>query len=225
MKELKYILYAFTALALLLFNGCAEDVPGTEVIVSYPELILNGDNLVTVYTGETYEDPGAAASFGPEDVTDRIEVSGSVDENTPGVYVLTYRVSVENEIGEMSTQTSTRHVLVADEQIEDIDLSGTWVGAGFATTPSPQQISALNAPGWYSIPDVLSSGNGINVFFAFTGSSIVIPDQPTSFGNVNTTSSGTTANYINEGSFSWRVFVGCCGLFPDANSLVEWVRQ
>ena len=59
-----------------------------------PELKLNGDSNLTMIVGETFTDPGYVAidnCLG--DISNSVEVSGSVDTNTPGNYEIIYKVS------------------------------------------------------------------------------------------------------------------------------------
>jgi Bacterial surface protein, Ig-like domain/HYR domain/FlgD Ig-like domain/PKD domain len=71
----------------------------TTVSLSYsdttpPSLALNGASPMTVECHSAFSDPGATASDAcAGDLTGSIQVSGSVDPNTPGSYTLTYSVS------------------------------------------------------------------------------------------------------------------------------------
>ena len=59
-----------------------------------PEIKLKGDSRITIKVGEEYNDPGYEASDNClGDITDKVEVSGSVDNNTQGNYKITYKVS------------------------------------------------------------------------------------------------------------------------------------
>jgi hypothetical protein len=101
---------------------------------------------------------------------------------------------------------------VTSEDIGDVDLSGNYIGTGFSANPATMNVTKL-ANGWYSIPDVLSSGNGIRANFAHLGGDvIVIPDQVTGFGLVTTDAPGASAALTPTG-FKWTVFISCCGNF------------
>ena len=59
-----------------------------------PEITLNGSNRITLKVGTSYTDPGYKANDNClGDITDKVEVSGSVDVNSPGSYDITYKVS------------------------------------------------------------------------------------------------------------------------------------
>lgn len=79
-------------------------------VVFYPRLTLKlsgGDNI-TVPFGEEYIDPGYAAYYGNKEYSS-VTVSGEVDTNKIGTYLLTYSVTRKN-----TTKTATRTVTVAD---------------------------------------------------------------------------------------------------------------
>ena len=83
-----------------------EDVPVDE---TPPVITILGDNPLTITEGDTFTDPGATALDDVDgDITGSIVVTGSVDANTPGEYVLTY--SATDEAG--NTGTATRTVIV-----------------------------------------------------------------------------------------------------------------
>lgn len=65
-----------------------------------PELKLNGDSEVVVYIGNNYEEKGSTAIDNYDgDLTEKIETTGSVDNNKIGEYTITYKVvdSSKNE--------------------------------------------------------------------------------------------------------------------------------
>lgn len=59
-----------------------------------PELVLNGDKEITIYEGSNYEEKGAKAEDNyDKEITDKIEIEGTVDTSKIGEYTITYRVS------------------------------------------------------------------------------------------------------------------------------------
>lgn len=85
-----------------------------------PTLTLLGSNPLTVECCGAFEDPGATASDDElGDLTDQIEVTGSVDPRVPGEYTLTYSVS-----NGFLTTTVTRTVNVADTTPPVLTLNG-----------------------------------------------------------------------------------------------------
>lgn len=74
-----------------------------------PDLNLNGDDKIGMYVGEKYIEPGFSASDAVDgDLTEKVEIDGSVDPNRSGVYTLTYRIA---DASGNSTE-KTRHVFV-----------------------------------------------------------------------------------------------------------------
>ena len=64
------------------------------VFANNPFITLNGDSNIEIYMGSTFVDPGATAYDEEDgDITNSIQVSGSVDTNTHGTYVLAYNVT------------------------------------------------------------------------------------------------------------------------------------
>lgn len=71
-----------------------------------PEITLLGESQIIIIEGDDFTDPGCTASDNVDgDITANIVVSGSVDNNTPGTYTLTYTVSDawENEVSTQRT--------------------------------------------------------------------------------------------------------------------------
>lgn len=93
----------------------ANDTSGVKILdVSKPDEVPPvvtpiGDPVVTVIPGKKYVDPGATATDNIDgSITPRITVTGKVDPNTVGTYVLTYEVT---DRGGNVTKT-TRTVIV-----------------------------------------------------------------------------------------------------------------
>ncbi len=62
-----------------------------------PELTLNGDAYIYLYTGSTYEEPGASAFDNCDgDITDKINILGEVNTNQVGEYEVSYQVTDNN---------------------------------------------------------------------------------------------------------------------------------
>ena len=75
-----------------------------------PELSLLGSQSVTLYQGTVFYDEGCTAVDNCSgDISDRIQVSGSVDYNTVGSYVLTY--SVEDDYGNVAQTKRLVHIV------------------------------------------------------------------------------------------------------------------
>ncbi|MDA7757753.1 SUMF1/EgtB/PvdO family nonheme iron enzyme, partial [Opitutales bacterium] len=103
-----------------------------------PELELFGGASVTREAGQAWAEPGVAGHDARDgNLTSSISVSGTVDMNTTGTYVLTY--SVADAAG--NTATANRTVTVVGNR--SVDLNATvamdmlWVPAGTFTMGSP----------------------------------------------------------------------------------------
>lgn len=71
-----------------------------------PELTLAGDSTLILTQGESYEEPGFTAwDNGEGDITDRVEIDGTVDTSRPGSNTLTYRV--RDQYGNQTDATRT----------------------------------------------------------------------------------------------------------------------
>lgn len=78
-------------------------------------LRLNGDETVTVGLNGVYEEPGAEARSGGEDVSKDVEITGSVDTSSTGEYTLEYR---------SGNFTAKRTVKVLDRMDPELTLEG-----------------------------------------------------------------------------------------------------
>ncbi|HET9326019.1 MAG TPA: immunoglobulin-like domain-containing protein [Candidatus Eisenbacteria bacterium] len=86
-----------------------------------PILALNGASPITVECHTSFTDPGATASdLCAGDLSGAIQVSGSVDVNTPGTYTLIYQVS-----DGFNTSSISRTVHVDDTTDPVLALNGT----------------------------------------------------------------------------------------------------
>lgn len=84
-----------------------------------PKIRLNGERRVTVEAYTAYEDPGLTVTLRKNDLTDQVRVSGAVDTTKPGIYTLTYQLTVREK-----TYTATRTVTVVDHDPPVLELLG-----------------------------------------------------------------------------------------------------
>lgn len=107
--------------------------------LSAPEITLTGSSYITINLGEVFSDPGATAVDNVDgDISNDIQVSGSVDGNTIGEQILTY--SVTDQAGNTSSFV-TRTILVRDNV------------APIVSVPSNISIAASNASGTAATSD------------------------------------------------------------------------
>ena len=222
MKRIKNILWMIAAFGVVI--ACERDLESEGItvgLIRYPALQINGDQLIVLRAGvDEFVEEGAVATLGVDDISGQIEMSGEVDDATPGIYEVNYSVTIENELGEESTRSATRTVIVQTDDVKSVDLSGVYVGTGLSFSGEPVTVTKTS-DGWYHIDDVLSSTFGISADFVhISGDLIAIPLQPGGFGNLRTTVPGTYATLTPAG-FEWKVFIGCCGIFGP----VTFVKQ
>jgi len=95
------------------------DTTGNEPIID-----LIGDPDVTILLGEPYTDPGATASDTEDgDITDQIQVAGTVTVDVVGTYVITYNVTdSDGNAAQQVTRTVT--VVEAGDNNPEISLLG-----------------------------------------------------------------------------------------------------
>jgi hypothetical protein len=138
-----------------------------------PSITLNGGNTSTVECHGAFTDPGATATDAcAGDLDQAIQVSGTVDPNTPGAYTLTYIVSDLSG----NTATAQRTVNVVDTTAPAITLLGanaatvechaSYADAGATAYDAcggsvPVSVSGnvdVNAPGTYTITYTATDG-------------------------------------------------------------------
>ena len=94
-----------------LLTGCHDiTTEGFTKITHYPSFTMQGDNPLIIELGATFTDPGVIAMEGDDDITDKVNVSGSVNTNEVGFYSLTY--SAINKDG--FAGTARRQVVVVN---------------------------------------------------------------------------------------------------------------
>jgi formylglycine-generating enzyme required for sulfatase activity len=112
-----------------------------------PELELFGGVAITREAGQAWAEPGVEAHDARDgNITDQIVVTGSVDMNSTGTYLLTY--SVQDGAG--NTASTTRTVTVVGNR--SVDLNATvamdmiWVPSGTFTMGSPTTEAGQSNP-------------------------------------------------------------------------------
>jgi hypothetical protein len=198
-------------LPLLILGSCkketTEDVSSI-VKVSYPEITLNGNELVTVAVGASYTDAGAKLT---DDITGAVSdiqpTSSNVNTAQPGLYVVTFSAANSNGF----ETTATRLVAVTSVN-NPIDRSGTYLRTATGINCYITKI----ANGVYKVQNPGGAGVGVNTFVYMVETALnvyVAPPQPTDAGtmsviNITFTSTGATWNVLNSlyGTGS-RIFV------------------
>jgi hypothetical protein len=171
-------IFAFGVLA-----SCSKDTEGISKVTTFATLTLNGQPIMGVALGSSFVDPGAVAKEGTEDLTADIVISGSVNTNVEGSYIITY--SVKNTEG--YDATITRRVIVFDAStlpsISLDDVSGSYKSsilreyAGASASRGPYNINIYKiADGLFYIDDFLGGWyrDGSGYGDAYTGSGMFI---------------------------------------------------
>lgn len=198
MKILKNITYL--ALVVLTLASCDIADPIESEITEYANFEMTGDSFIYWQVGTPFVDPGVMATAGGEEL--EVEISGSVDSQTPGVYNLTY--SAVNSDG--FPASVSRLVAIGDKEVAfNRDLSGAYL------TGTRSNTVTITSPGVYQNSDVLPN-NGISVFMVDLGNgSLIIPSQPSRFGSVaaDPTVNADSFGVLNsESSFTLSLKIG-----------------
>lgn len=86
-----------------------------------PDIKIKGEEKVSIFLNEEYQDPGYVATLGNKDITSDVKVFGTVDTSKIGDHIITY--SVTNSKG-FREQTVNRIVKVKDTEGPKIELKG-----------------------------------------------------------------------------------------------------
>lgn len=150
---------------------------GISKITYYVVLTLKGDAIMSLVKGDSFTDPGVTSTANGSDVP--YTTDGTVDTNTPGLYVLTY--SAVNSDGYSSSVTRQVVVLDAHEN-PGVDISGSYDYVGSSTFTAT--ITKV-AEGVYTADNVWSGATVIPaVIVTLNGTDITIPNQLSGFGEM-----------------------------------------
>jgi len=192
-------------LLLIFFISCnknpinnTEDKVGISKVTFFPTLTLKGSNPIVLTKGSTFTDPGITAKEGANDIT--YTTVGSVDVNTPGVYLLTY--TAVNKDGFPASITRTVVIYQTDATASANDFSGNYARTSNGSIATWTKI----APGVYSVfnPGGAPGTNLTAIVFNQTGFEIHIPRQVTNDGNVTESSNETYSN-LTPPQYSWKI--------------------
>lgn len=109
-----------------------REIRYTDVVA--PEIVLKGESSITLQAGDSYTEPGFTATDDVDgDITDRVEVSGTVDPKRAGTYTVIY--TVKDSFG--NTAEAKRTVTVKPvKQQETVTPDGKVVYLTFDDGPS-----------------------------------------------------------------------------------------
>jgi hypothetical protein len=205
MKNIKKICFLVLLVSSLI--SCTYEPELKSSITFYPELTLNGDSVVVLNQGTTYNELGAVSISGTEELP--VSTDGEVDTNTIGVYKVTY----ESFNKDGFSASKTRTVIVLDPTPSTINLEGTFfrngVNANVVTRISDRVYRCDNATGYTTgAPENLTL-----VFYNLDDSRIYAPFQE------NASSTGISAEsnigeIVSENNFKWIIYAS--GFFGTA---------
>lgn len=113
---MKNIVYSVLVCLSFVFVACDKSTNDTSKVTHFVTLEIVGDEKIFLEKGQPYVDPGYHAEMNGEDITASVQIKGSVDVNTPGIYQITY--TAYNEDG--FAKTLTRTVYVADATVSPL---------------------------------------------------------------------------------------------------------
>lgn len=121
---MKIYKYSLILISVLFFFACEKETEGISRVTFYTDLQLEGSAEMSVKQGETYVEPGYIAIENDEDVTDKVQVNGTVNTSIPGAYSLSYVATNLDGF----TKTVNRLVIVVPADASNIDVTGTYKG-------------------------------------------------------------------------------------------------
>ncbi|GHT78698.1 hypothetical protein AGMMS50262_21610 [Bacteroidia bacterium] len=102
--------YCLIIASVFLLFSCEKETEDISRITYYVDFELNEGAVNFIQAGSSWTDPGVKATEAGVDVTDKVDVSGTVNANKVGRYVITY--SAVNKDG--FTASAEREVYVVD---------------------------------------------------------------------------------------------------------------
>ncbi|GAA4842760.1 DUF5011 domain-containing protein [Algivirga pacifica] len=182
----------------VLGSGCDRE-DNVSTIINFAVIELQGDEYVYLNPGDEFTDPGATATENEQEIN--VNVSGTVDTATPGVYEVVY--SAQNSEGFEASET--RYVIVRNENYDpSIDITGSYDRGG-----NPAVVTARDDQGLYFTTNGWGSSSVIPFEFVdLGGGELQIVPSTTVFGPV----SGTGTINDPEGDLVFFVTLSAFGI-------------
>jgi hypothetical protein len=195
---MKRILTTIACAGLIALMSCEPDLKSEGVakgIIRYPSIEVLGDTPLVVQEGSTFEDPGAKAFLGTDDITGDLEVASDVDTSTPGVYKVTYSVATINELDQTSEVEVSRFVSVVAADACATDLSGVYERNtnGITTTVTEVNCGVFASDNFFTTATFTFTG----LIFHVGDGVLIIPEQDSPYGRYEGT------GVINEDGFQF----------------------
>ncbi len=198
MKKFAIVMASLLFVSGLFFVvGCTEDDTSSPVIT----LVGSDPDVVTYKSAASYTDPGATATDA-EDGALTVTVEGTVNMNSAGEYVLTYKAT--DKAGNTSTKTRTVVVdaapyVAGSYNVEDFtDAGGGSTSNG--TYPETVTVSSTvyNKINFTKFAFYVNAG----AYATIAGSTITVPQQSITCGNPS-----ALRNFTGSGTFTSTTMV------------------
>jgi len=198
----KYAILLLSIIALL--SSCEKDPiisndkrVGISRVTYYADITLTGAQIISIPVGTNFTEPGVKATAAGQDVP--VTTTGTVDNSKSGLYILNY--SATNADG--YTSSASRIVVVTPgTETPGVDISGTYSAVPVGSTPGPATITKVAAGVYYTSNCWGNSGAVIPAYFiCLDGSTIIVPNQSSPYGALESSAAG---NYTN-GLITWSI--------------------
>lgn len=204
-------LIIFSLFAMIFLAACNEkdiidnaDQVGISKVTYYANLALKGNGYMAVAKGSAFTDPGVTATAAG--ATLPFTVSGTVNANTVGVYVLTY--TAVNKDGFPASIQRWVAVYSTDATATANDFSGNYARTSNGVIATWTKL----APGVYKVfnPGGAAGTNITLIAFNPSGTTINVPSQTANDGSVfkcTDNAGAANINYITgpPASYAWKV--------------------
>ena len=97
---MKNIIYSILVCLPFVFGACDKSTDDTSKVTYFVTLEREGDEKIVLEKGQPFVEPGYYAEMNGEDITESVQIKGSVDVNTPGIYNLVYAAYNEDGLHE-----------------------------------------------------------------------------------------------------------------------------
>jgi hypothetical protein len=188
--------FAFLFVIFLTLLSCEKETKDISRITYFPDITVKGEQWQQIPVGGTFTDAGAVATAGSDELP--VTTTGTVDVNTPGVYIIEY--SAVNSDG--FSVKNYRYIGVIDPSVVDTDISGVYkrnagaLGLSTVTKISGNLYRTNNVGGIAAPTDATSV-----YFYYYNVGEIDVPFQDNGFNEFECIDES-----ISEGvSYSWVV--------------------
>ena len=173
----------------LFLTGCKDSFDASRPTY-WPLIKINGDALIIQTVGDPFVDPSAVVTVGGTPVP--FDTDNPVDENNPGVYIITY--SAANADGVVASAKRTV-VILPGAVTNDVDyIEGNYETSPLAGNPAVDETVIVKiVPGVYHTGNCWGSGSLALLpayFFCLDGTTLTIPNQGGGAGQVESVSPG-----------------------------------